>query len=238
MEKYVDYDYDDILKYNIKKYLNELFSINNKEILDLSNLMNYDISSRFYDAITTNNSERKDNLVNNIKNQLVGILGNFYASKYFSLQKKYSKVCLESTYYGNNIPCDLSFYDENNNLCLVEVKATEQIIGEENNYLVFDYEKSKKEIINDKKKYKQIGNKLLKQVGRLKKYSNNVKAFIFGDCYIDENIKEELNKMGVDLEILDYFSIFDIKRLAENIVSETMKKFDLTKNQTLKKVRA
>ena len=48
-------------------------------------------------------------------------------------------------------------------------------------------------------KYKEIGSKLIKQVSKLIKTGKNVTVVIFDGCFMDDIIKDKLNKMGANI---------------------------------------
>ena len=64
---------------------------------------------------------------------------------------------------------------------------------------------------------------MIKQVSSLKKISNNVIAFLYSDCMVDDIIKDKLSSLGVKLYIFEDYSIVDIERLATSLIDNVLK---------------
>jgi hypothetical protein len=123
---------------------------------------------------------------------------------------------------------DIAFYDRDNKLNLCEVKLASQIIDN-----IRNYRSDKEELYNGKVyydmdddiiKYKRIGDKLLTQSKKLKQSGHIVNVVIFSGCYMDDIIKDNLEKeIGVNIKLINMdFNIFEeqLKMIVENISSE------------------
>ena len=64
---------------------------------------------------------------------------------------------------------------------------------------------------------------MINQVSSLKKISNNVIAFLYSDCMVDDIIKDKLSSLGVKLYIFEDYSIVDIERLATSLIDNVLK---------------
>lgn len=177
--------YDDIKRklkndYNIKE-----------DIFSHAKMMDTDIVKLFCDNLKKKNKEA-------LISTILGIYGNYFASHEF-IMKGY-KIHNEYDILDGKkkvTKADIAYYDENNNLVLCEVKAARQILKNKNNYIYYDYSKNKKDIELDKKKYYEIGKKLINQVTKLKKESDFVKVIIFENCVLDNDLLSDLYKLGI-----------------------------------------
>ena len=183
-------------------------------IFNHAKMMDFNLIKLFNDKIFNNYNEKSLEVVT--KN-LLGVYGNYIASNYFKVLG--FKVENEKDIKDkNNIvltKADISFIDKEGNLNLCEVKATPQIIDNIRNYVDKDeqttgtYTDKDEEII----KYKNIGKKLIKQVGKLKTSNSKVNVVIFLGCFIDDIIKEKLARENVNIITINV----DINELENNI---------------------
>ena len=176
------------------------------EIILFAKLMDIDIIRLFHDKIYIENKNIESNKEAIAKN-LLGVFGNYIAGNYYKALG--CEVINEYPVLNNEgltiTKADIAFKDcFGINLC--EVKTTSQIIDNIRNYkddnekrysdnVYFDLDK---EII----KYKQIGTKVIEQVGKLKTNSNRVTLIVFNGCYIDDIIKDKLEKMGIIIKYI------------------------------------
>ena len=206
-------------------------------VFEIAKKMNIDLPSLFYEKLILNSGDKyKEQLSKN----LLGIYGNFFATNYF--KGLGYDVINEFPIYDekNNIitKADLYFKDKNgiDNYC--EVKTTHQIIDNIRNYMDNDidgevgkYVDKDDEII----KYKNIGKKLIKQVGKLSLKKSKVNVIVFNGCYIDSVILSELNDRDVGI-IYMAINIDDL----ENYINHIIEIIDCTINEkrTLNKLSA
>lgn len=196
----------------IKNKLIKDYKIPN-DVFKHASKMDFDIVMLFIDALSKKNSTSK---IDSITNNILGVYGNYLATHEFML-KGYDVINEYDVIYNNKkiTKADIAYYD-NNNLVLCEVKAALQIIKDKDNYVYYNYDMSKKEIDLDKRKYVEIGKKLLKQVNKLKKVTPFVKVIIFENCILDTCLVDELKKIGIDRDDMVILSV-DIIKLHEHI---------------------
>lgn len=193
---------------SVKKYITEILISNgiSVEIIDFAKLMDIDIIRLFHDKIYIENKNINLN-IDAISKNLLGVFGNFIACNYYKglgyeIINEYPVLNSE----GLTITKADIAYKDLSGLNLCEVKTTSQIIDNIRNYkdenekrynenVYFDLDQ---EII----KYKQIGTKVIEQVGKLKKCSNRVNLIVFNGCYIDDIIKDKLEKEGVCIKYI------------------------------------
>lgn len=214
----------------IKNYVEESLKKNLSSydsVIKLANLMNYSIVDSFTSFILKQSLNGKKNYVKkeDLYSSLLGIFGNYFARlallNNYDIKEIYSEKELLNI-NGKKAPCDIAFIDNNDETYLVEVKTSRQIIGNVKNY-VYINSYNFDGISNDAKKFKLIGDKLINQVSSLKKISNNVIAFLYSDCMVDDIIKDKLSSLGVKLYIFEDYSIVDIERLATSLIDNVLK---------------
>ncbi len=214
----------------IKNYVKESLKKNLSpydDVIKLANLMNYSIVDAFTSFILKHGLNGKKNYVKkeDLYSSLLGIFGNYFAKLALLNNYDIKEIYSEKDFLnlkGEKAPCDIVFIDNNDETYLVEVKTVRQIIGCEKNY-VYINSYNFDGVLNDAKKFKLIGDKLIKQVSSLKKISNNVIAFLYSDCIVDDIIKEKLKSLGVKLYIFEDYSIVDIERLAASLIDNVLK---------------
>lgn len=174
------------------------------DIINMAKKMDLDLVMLFYEKIFINNNI--DNLEVVIRN-LLGVYGNYHATKYFNdlgydIKNEFpvrNRIGIIVT------KADLGFTDNMGRLNLCEVKACTQIIDNIRNYIDPNKDKIKvhyKDKDNEILKYKYIGKKLIKQAIKLSKSGSVVNIIIFEGCYIDDIIKEQLNKLDAKIVVL------------------------------------
>lgn len=214
----------------IKNYVEESLKKNLSSydsVIKLANLMNYSIVDSFTSFILKQSLNGKKNYVKkeDLYSSLLGIFGNYFARLALLNNYDIKEIYSEKEFLninGKKAPCDIAFIDNNDEKYLVEVKTSRQIIGNVKNY-VYINSYNFDGISNDAKKFKLIGDKLIKQVSSLKKISNNVIAFLYSDCMVDDIIKDKLSSLGVKLYIFEDYSIVDIERLATSLIDNVLK---------------
>lgn len=214
----------------IKNYVEESLKKNLSSydsVIKLANLMNYSIVDSFTSFILKQSLNGKKNYVKkeDLYSSLLGIFGNYFARLALLNNYDIKEIYSEKEFLninGKKAPCDIAFIDNNDETYLVEVKTSRQIIGNVKNY-VYINSYNFDGISNDAKKFKLIGDKLIKQVASLKKISNNVIAFLYSDCMVDDIIKDKLSSLGVKLYIFEDYSIVDIERLATSLIDNVLK---------------
>ncbi|MCI5733509.1 MAG: hypothetical protein MR296_05740 [Tenericutes bacterium] len=214
----------------IKNYVEESLKKNLSSydsVIKLANLMNYSIVDSFTSFILKQSLNGKKNYVKkeDLYSSLLGIFGNYFARLALLNNYDIKEIYSEKEFLninGKKAPCDIAFIDNNDETYLVEVKTSRQIIGNVKNY-VYINSYNFDGISNDAKKFKLIGDKLIKQVSSLKKISNNVIAFLYSDCMVDDIIKDNLSSLGVKLYIFEDYSIVDIERLATSLIDNVLK---------------
>ncbi len=214
----------------IKNYVEESLKKNLSSydsVIKLANLMNYSIVDSFTSFILKQSLNGKKNYVKkeDLYSSLLGIFGNYFARLALLNNYDIKEIYSEKEFLninGKKAPCDIAFIDNNDETYLVEVKTSRQIIGNVKNY-VYINSYNFDGISNDAKKFKLIGDKLIKQVSSLKKISNNVIAFLYSDCMVDDIIKDKLSSLGVKLYIFEDYSIVDIERLATSLIDNVLK---------------
>ena len=215
------------INYDKKVYLdikNTLISDYNVtyDIFKHASLMDVDIVKLFYD----NFANHKDKEI--IVSQLLGIYGNYFATHEFIMKgykviNEYELVTDES----EKTKVDIAFED-NRKMVLCEVKMALQIIFNKDNYIKPNNQISKKEVVLEKRKYYEIASKLIKQVTKLKKVSKNVKVIIFENCFMDDDVKNELSKIGVTNEdiIIIPIDVIDLHNVLLKMVNEISKLYE------------
>ena len=214
----------------IKNYVEESLKKNLSSydsVIKLANLMNYSIVDSFTSFILKQSLNGKKNYVKkeDLYSSLLGIFGNYFARLALLNNYDIKEIYSEKEFLninGKKAPCDIAFIDNNDETYLVEVKTSRQIIGNVKNY-VYINSYNFDGISNDAKKFKLIGDKLINQVSSLKKISNNVIAFLYSDCMVDDIIKDKLSSLGVLLYIFEDYSIVDIERLATSLIDNVLK---------------
>ena len=214
----------------IKNYVEESLKKNLSSydsVIKLANLMNYSIVDSFTSFILKQSLNGKKNYVKkeDLYSSLLGIFGNYFARLALLNNYDIKEIYSEKEFLninGKKAPCDIAFIDNNDETYLVEVKTSRQIIGNVKNY-VYINSYNFDGISNDAKKFKLIGDKLINQVSSLKKISNNVIAFLYSDCRVDDIIKDKLSSLGVKLYIFEDYSIVDIERLATSLIDNVLK---------------
>lgn len=214
----------------IKNYVEESLKKNLSSydsVIKLANLMNYSIVDSFTSFILKQSLNGKKNYVKkeDLYSSLLGIFGNYFARLALLNNYDIKEIYSEKEFLninGKKAPCDIAFIDNNDETYLVEVKTSRQIIGNVKNY-VYINSYNFDGISNDAKKFKLIGDKLINQVSSLKKISNNVIAFLYSDCMVDDIIKDKLSSLGVKLYIFEDYSIVDIERLATSLIDNVLK---------------
>ncbi len=221
MKKYIDNNiYDFILK-TLKE--NDI----NDEIIKIANKMDVDLPNIFYEKILcVNNVDELSKNVDVVAKSLLGIYGNYLASYYY----KKLGYDVENEYEikeGKKIitKADIAFTNHEGDINLCEVKATPQIIDNVKNYNSI-YKKECDNVFyldmdSDIIKYKEIGNKLIKQVSKLTKTKNKVTVIIFEGCFIDDAIKDKLKAMGASIFTLAV-NINELENHAYDIVYNVM----------------
>ena len=203
MEKYIDEE----LHKEILSCLNK-YGID-KNIISTADNMEIDLVKLIYDKIINCNVKDKDKNIDAVSKNILGIYGNYVAYLYY--KGLGYNVFLEYPIYDENnkiiTKADLAFFDRENNLNLCEVKTAFEIILSKVNYRKIKEDNNKLDII----KYLNIGKKLLKQVKKLKRKSNNVNVIIFNKCYVDGIIKDILNKNNVNIKLLslDVYELYN-----------------------------
>ena len=180
------------------------------DIFKHANLMDIDITKLFCDNLTA--SKNKDALIS----QILGIYGNYFAThefimKGYKVENEYEVITDDK----QKTKADIAYY-ENDEIVLCEVKMAMQIILNKKNYVNFNNLTSKKDIVQDKRKYFEIANKLLKQVSKLKKVSNHVKVIVFENCYMDKDLIDALKKEGINKDDILIIPV-DVKELYNNV---------------------
>lgn len=179
------------------------------DVLNTAFNMDIDLANILYQKVVSRLEEDKtpvseDSVIDN----LVGILGNLYASLYYKslgFHVENEKVIKSKETNKNDTKADIYFKDKQgiDNFC--EVKAAFEIRSCRKRYI--DESLSKQEIKNlelKNKTYEEIGKKLITQVEKLKNDNPGsiVNAVIFKDCIVDEEIIYKLEELGVNLKVL------------------------------------
>ncbi len=160
-------------------------------VFELAKKMDMNLPKLFYEKVL--NSKNSNDILSFSRN-LLGIYGNYFAALHF--KQSYANVKTEMPLYKENklyTNVDISFTDENGVLNLCEVKAS-PYIG-----FVTSYRDEMGNIINNNssieemKKYRGIGDKLLKQVGKLIKYNARVNVVVYEGTIISDGIDKVLN---------------------------------------------
>jgi hypothetical protein len=201
----------------------------NKAIIKQAKMMNVDLVRIFYEKIFIENIKSK--LFDNkdvIVKTLLGIYGNYVATEYYKALG-YDVFNEYGVYKDANFStrADIAFYDADGNLNLCEVKAAHQIIDNIRNYNSDNEEKYNGkyyyDMDNDIIKYKEIAAKLIAQVKKLKASSDFVTVVIFAGCFMDDIVKDKLNKLGVKIFTISV-NINEletqIKEIVSNVVTE------------------
>lgn len=208
-----------MIKHKKKKTLSEenRFLINSilnnykgsTDVLNTAFNMDIDLANILYQKVVTRLEDDKTPVAeDSIIDNLVGILGNLYASLYYKslgYDVENEKVIKNKDTNKEDTKADIYFKDKQgiDNFC--EVKAAFEIRGPRKRYI--DESLSKQDIKDlelKNKAYEEIGKKLITQVEKLKKDNPGsiVNAVIFKDCIIDEEIIDKLEELDVNLKIL------------------------------------
>lgn len=216
MKKFIDKDTHD--------YILQILNANgiNKAIIETAKNMDVDLVQMFYEKIVNVKDNKKLEINKDvIVKCLLGVYGNFIATSYYkSLGYNVINELPIKNEVGKEITkADIAFKLPDGAYELCEVKTTPYIIDNIRNFPSDKEEKYNDKFYydmdNDIIKYKEIGKKLINQVKKLKTSTNNVTIIIFKECFIDDLIKDELNKLGVKVQII----LPDINELKENIES-------------------
>lgn len=197
----------------------------NEEIINLASKMDTDLLRLFYEKILcVSEDEELLKNISIISKMLLGIYGNYLVSCYYK-ELGYD-VKNEYEVRDNNTlvtRADLAFTDRDGNLNLCEVKATSQIIDNIRNYNSSDEEKYNDRYYYDKDKeiiqYKEIANKLIKQTSKLLKANKRVIVIIFDGCFMDDIVRDKLNKMGAIIFTL-VVNINELERYVYDVVNK------------------
>ncbi len=197
----------------------------NEEIINLASKMDTDLLRLFYEKILcVSEDEELLKNISIISKMLLGIYGNYLVSCYYK-ELGYD-VKNEYEVRDNNTlvtRADLAFTDRDGNLNLCEVKATSQIIDNIRNYNSSDEEKYNDRYYYDKDKeiiqYKEIANKLIKQTSKLLKANKRVIVIIFDGCFMDDIVRDKLNKMGAIIFTLAV-NINELERYVYDVVNK------------------
>ncbi len=190
-------------------------------VFELAKKMDMNLPKMFWDKIL--NSKNSNDILSFSRN-LLGIYGNYFAALYY--KERYVNVKTEMPLYGqDNKPCtnvDISFVDENGVLNLCEVKAS-PYIGIVDNYIDENGNiVNNNSGIEEMKKYKNIGEKLLTQINKLTEYPAKVNVVIFEGSVISDEIDKEIKKKNEELKDKN-------KTLEDEIISK--KTMSITINQ-------
>lgn len=213
-----------------------------KEIIDLANRMDINLPRMFYEKIlcVTETKELSNN-TDVIVKTLLGVYGNYITACYY--KSLGYDVKNEYRVYDNGdliTRADVAFNTSDGKLNLIEVKTTPQIIDNIRNYNSNNEDKYNGKYYYDKDndiiKYKEIGNKLIKQASKLLKTKANVTVVIFDGCFMDDIIRDKILKKGVsifklgvninDLEEQIYDMVYEIidvlksKKVSKNVMSD------------------
>ena len=187
----------------------------NFNIFSHAKKMDVNLSKLFHDKIFNNYSKKN---AEEITRCLLGVYGNFIATYYFkSLGYNVLNEVPVKDYNDKEITkADISFVDNNGVRNFFEVKATSQILDNVKNYKDDGDTENKIYIMNknlERKKYEEIGKKLIKQVRKLKTTDGKVGIVIFNGCIIDDLLKEKLENLNVNI----YTIALNINELENNI---------------------
>lgn len=177
----------------------------NEDIIKVANKMDVDLVRIFYEKILC----VKETLIISqnidvICKTLLGIYGNYIATCYYK-NLGYDVKNEYGVYQNGTLitRADIAFFNHDGDLNFCEVKAAPQIIDNIRNYNSKDEEKYNGKYYYDMDKdilkYKEIGSKLIKQVSKLVKTGKKVMVVIFDGCFMDDIIKDRLNKMGANI---------------------------------------
>lgn len=216
MEKYID-------KEQYEEIQNTLFNNGiSPDLFELAGNMDFDLVNVFNNKIINTKEKQKNENINIVSRNILGIYGNYITYVYY--KGLGYDVTLEYPIYDKNgnvtTKADLAFYDKDKKLNLCEVKTAYQIIGSKEGYNKYLPKNDEKEEKFDILKYMGIGKKLLTQVGKLKTKADKVNVVVFNNCNIDSEMKNNLNEMGINLNVIsmDVYQLFDyIKQMVTNI---------------------
>lgn len=209
------------------------------EIFELAQKMEMSLPHLFYEKVIEDKSPLA---LEQLSKHLLGLYGNYFSSYYY--KNLGYEVENEYPVYDENgkllTRADLYFIDNEGKENYCEVKAAEQIISRTENYKDSDEESlssSYHSTLDEIKKYKSIGSKLLKQVDKLSKSGKKVNVIIFSGCNLDDEIKSKLKEKNViirplmmDIKQLEKFTmklVFDVRsnlQMTSNITQTTRRK--------------
>lgn len=192
-----------------------------KRVITLSEKMDLYLPYLFYEKLIISDDE---NDKKSLSKNLLGVYGNFFATLYFSgmgynVKNEFVLKDFDGNWLGKT---DIAFKDKDDNTVCCEVKAISNILGENATYIDSNSNDIKYNTANQKKelnKYKSVGKKLLKQVKKIIKSGNKPMVVVYNGCYIDNDIKIQLDDLGVFIMTLQ-INIKDLENAVNNIVNE------------------
>ena len=169
----------------------------NNSFIDVASKMNVDIKNMIYEKLIKSYSKENFDVM---VSTLMGIYGNYISKYYF--EKIGFEVINEVPVYSDNklqTSCDL-IVKKDNNVYYGETKTSPYLLYKSNyNHYDKNY------------KYECMGLKLINQIEKLKKVSDNVFVVIFDGCIINQELLDKLKELNVKI-IKISLNVFELEK--------------------------
>lgn len=199
-----------------------VFNAAKKANLSLTHLF-YDNILKYCNGYNDLTNEMKENAdwyilkgKEEMASKLYGVLGNYYAYHFF--ESNGFNVELEVSILDNGklkSKPDLCLSNSDGNFIYCEVKTISQIIDNVENYKDLDDNNLSYRDNTSIIKYQAVGEKLLKQLRKLKQYCKVPMAIVYRDCVIDSDILKKIKSIGAVVYRIPNRSFFDIEKEVE-----------------------
>lgn len=158
-----------------------------------------------------------------LASKLYGVLGNYYAYNFFCSNG--FNVELEASIIDNDelkAKPDLCLSNSDGNFIYCEVKTISQIIDNVENYKDLDDNNLSYRNNTSIIKYQAVGEKLLKQLRKLKRYCNVPMAIVYRDCIIDDAILKKIKSIGAVVYRIPNKSFSEIEKEVDDYLNKVI----------------
>ncbi len=209
-----------------------IFNIAKKANLNLTHLF-YDNILKYCNGYYDLSNEMKENAdwyiskgKEEMASKLYGVLGNYYAYHFF--KSNGFDVELEASILDNGelkSKPDLCLSNSDGNCIYCEVKTISQIIDNVENYKDLDDNNLSYRDNTSIIKYQAVGEKLLKQLRKLKQYCKAPMAIVYRDCVIDNDILKKIKIIGAVIYRIPNRSFLDIEKEVDDYLNTVIDHF-------------
>lgn len=191
-----------------------------EDVFNVAKNMDLSLENLVYDNLVVNDSKRNEEV---LISSLMGVYGNLFATKYLEGlgYETYNEVPIYDQNGKEITRADIVYKDKNGVINYCEVKTAFQIIEDSKNYIDKDDFNSIRKFYTNKKeeslKYKNIGNKLIKQVSKLKENKESkTNVIVYMGCLIDDKIISKLKEKNVSvitlgMNVIDLYEFIKTK---------------------------